>query len=244
MGGALAKVGLSNSEFGLSTQHATRPVPVHVARAATTGLDRHGLDRQRAFDDGSVVRVLVVAFLLLPLSCSQPDPAARNEVLAPGDGWNRVVLDGRQRDEALAIMRSTAAVPDPEFPQAAPRGVRWSDVPAAATLAAAAVEMAIVTSAQPGTEDWDAGFLAKPPAALVGDLADGRERWVFEFKDLRDDRGWLVVIRDPSAPHGEVGPVDAAIGVLARRTDATTKLVETFEQQLRALGAKPGFKQD
>lgn len=214
-------------------------LPVHAAWAAYPGLDR-----QRPIDDVSAVRPSLVALLLVPLSCSQTEPAARNEVLASDNGLNRVVLDDRQRDKAIAIMRSTAAVPDPEFPQAAPRGVRWSDVPAAAALAAAAAEMAVVTAAQPGTGDWDADFLAKPPAGLVGDLTDGRERWVFEVKDLRNDRGWLIVVRDPSAHHGEVGPADAVIGVPARRTDSTRKLVETFEQRLRALGAKPGFETD
>lgn len=186
------------------------------------------------------------AFLLvlLPLSCSRSDPAASNEVLAPGDAWNRVVLDGRERDEAVAIMRTATADPRPEYPYPAPRGVRWSDVPNAATLAAKDAEMAVVNAAQPGQPDWDAAFLAKPPASLVGDLADGRERWVFEIKDLRDERGWLVVVRDPSAPNGEVGPTDSAMGVLARRTDRTAALVKAFGTRLRALGAKPGFLAD
>jgi len=182
--------------------------------------------------------------VLVPLSCSRPDPAASNEALAPGDAWNRVVLDGRERDQAVSIMRSATADPRPEYPYPAPRGVRWSDVPDAAALAAKDSELAVVNAAQPGLPDWDAAFLAKPPAALLGDLADGRERWVFEFKDLRDDRGWLVVVRDPSAPNGQIGPTTAAIGVLARTTDATETLVRSFAARLRSLGMKPGFRAD
>lgn len=204
------------------------------------------LDRPISFDDGSVM-LRAAACLLLAITasaCSRPDPASTNEVLAPGDAWNRVVLDAPERAEAVAIIRGATADPHPEFPFPAPRGVRWSDVPDAAAAAAAKVEMAVVNAAQPGEPDWDSSFLAKPPASLVGDLADGRERWVFELKDLRDDRGWLVVVRDPAAPSGQVGPVDAAIGVLVRRTDATRTLVDSFAEQLRTLGARPGFKAD
>jgi hypothetical protein len=204
------------------------------------------LDRPISFDDGSVM-LRAAACLLLALTasaCSRPDPASTNEVLAPGDAWNRVVLDAPERAEAVAIIRGATADPHPEFPFPAPRGVRWSDVPDAAAAAAAKVEMAVVNAAQPGEPDWDSSFLAKPPASLVGDLADGRERWVFELKDLRDDRGWLVVVRDPAAPSDQVGPVDATIGVLVRRTDATRTLVESFAEQLRTLGARPGFKAD
>jgi hypothetical protein len=182
------------------------------------------LDRPISFDDGSVM-LRAAACLLLALTasaCSRPDPASTNEVLAPGDAWNRVVLDAPERAEAVAIIRGATADPHPEFPFPAPRGVRWSDVPDAAAAAAAKVEMAVVNAAQPGEPDWDSSFLAKPPASLVGDLADGRERWVFELKDLRDDRGWLVV----------------------GRTDATRTLVESFAEQLRTLGARPGFKAD
>ena len=183
-------------------------------------------------------------FVVAASACSRPDPAATNEVLAPGDAWNRVVLDDPERAKAVGIIRGATADPHPEFPFSAPRGVRWSDVPDAAAAAASMVEMAVVNAAQPGEPDWDSSFLAKPPASLVGDVADGRERWVFELKDLRDDRGWLVVVRDPAAPNGQVGPVDAAIGVLVRRTDATHALIESFAEQLRTLGAKPGFKAD
>lgn len=199
------------------------------------------------------MRIAALSILvLLPVACHDPDPAVRNEVLAEGDSWNRVVLNGNDRARAVAIMQDATRVPDPEFPTPAPRGVRWSDVPAAASAAAADVEMAVVRGANPGkpgpdsrpNPDWDAHFLAKPPASLVGDVADGRERWVFEIKDLRDDRGWLVVVRDPAAPNGQVGPVNAAIGVLVRRTDATHALIESFAEQLRTLGAKPGFKAD
>lgn len=192
---------------------------------------------------------LAAAFVLLvlPVACRQPDPAARNEVLADGDAWNRVVLDASERDRTVAIMKDAARVDDPVYPTPAPRGVRWSDVPAAARLAAADVAMAVVRGAKPnaaGDAIWDAAFLAKPPASLVGDLADGRERWVFEVKTLRDERGFLVVVRDPAAPPGEVGPAAAEIGVVGERTADAEALVEAFAKQLRTLGAKPGFKHD
>lgn len=201
----------------------------------------------------------IAAFLiltLLPMACHGPDPAARNEVLAEGDSVNRVVLDGDDRARAVAIIRDATRVPDPEYPTPAPRGVRWSDVPAAASAAAYEVQMAVVRGANlgkpgpgprpdpDGYADWDADFLAKPPASLVGNLADRRERWVFEVKTLRDERGWLVVVRDPSAPYGEIGPTAAAIGVVGERTSDANALLKSFAKNLRALGAKPGFKAD
>lgn len=193
---------------------------------------------------------LAAAFVLLvlPVACRQPDPAARNEVLADGDAWNRVVLDASERDRTVAIMKDAARVDDPVYPTPAPRGVRWSDVPAAARLAAAEVAMAVVRGASLGgatpNANWDAAFLAKPPASLVGDLADGRERWVFEVKTLRDERGFLVVVHDPAAPPGEIGPAAAEIGVVGERTGDANALVDAFAKQLRELGAKPGFNAD
>ena len=193
------------------------------------------------------------AALLLPslmASCNPPNTPALNETLAPDDRWNQVVLDGRDRDRAVAIMRETSTVADPEFPFPAPRGVRWSDVPAAASAAAAEVEMAVVRAARLNAPDatpdpdWRDAFLAKPPASLVGDPGDGRERWVFEVKSIRDERGWLVVVRDPGAARGEVGPASAEIGVVGERTADANALVDAFARQLRELGAKPGFKND
>jgi hypothetical protein len=221
--------------------------PIAVRRSGTLGLDI----RPR-MDERSAMRPLVAALLVasLPLACSRSDPAATNEALAPGDGWNQVVLDARGRGEALAIMRQASSVPDPEFPRPAPRGVRWSDVPDAAAGAAASVEMAVVRGVAlnaPGTKpdpDWRDAFLAKPPAALVGDLADGRERWIFEIKTIRDERGWLAIVRDPDAPPGRVGSIAAEIGVVGQRTAEAKDLVDAFGRQLRELGAKPGFNAD
>ena len=123
-------------------------------------------------------------------------------------------------------------------------------MPDAAAGAAASVEMAVVRGVAlnaPGTKpdpDWRDAFLAKPPAAIVGDLADGRERWIFEIKTIRDERGWLVVVRDPDAAFGQVGPVSAEIGVVGERTADANALVAAFATQLGELGAKPGFNQD
>jgi hypothetical protein len=123
-------------------------------------------------------------------------------------------------------------------------------VPDAAAGAAASVEMAVVRGVAlnaPGTKpdpDWRDAFLAKPPAALVGDLADGRERWIFEIKTIRDERGWLAIVRDPDAPPGRVGSIAAEIGVVGQRTAEAKDLVDAFGRQLRELGAKPGFNAD
>jgi len=196
-------------------------------------------------------RFLATFLLAAAVGCSSPDPAARNEVLAPGDEWNRTVLDRTERDEVRSILREAVRTDDPAFPQPAPHGMRWSDVPAAAKRAAARIEAAVVVGERWGTiaatgedgpsaDPFGSGFLMPPPVALVGDIASGPERWVFELKTIRDEPAWLVVPRGAGGAE-VIGEVVAEVGIAGERRDDAARLVAAFDEALRALGRRPSF---
>lgn len=146
----------------------------------------------------------------------EQDPAATNEVLAPGDEGASIVLTKAERAEAIAAMQSVVQGPIEE-PTPAKYGVRWSDVSDAVRLACFETDMAVVRKR---TEN------------------DGN-RIVFELVTTRDEPGTLIVDR---LPPPEMVKASARVGMFDERADDAASLVREFERYLRLFGEKPGFE--
>lgn len=94
-------------------------------------------------------------------------------------------------------------------------GWRWSDVVAAAKLAAGDVEAAVMRAREFVDED-------------------GRAGWRFTVTTIEDWPGELVVVRTEGKAPGY--RATATIGLYRDRAERAARFVEAFESRLRALG--------
>ncbi|MBL9149232.1 MAG: hypothetical protein JNM94_11115 [Phycisphaerae bacterium] len=164
----------------------------------------------------TILRSAAALSLAVGAGCApEQDPAATNEVLAPGDEGASIILTAPERAEAIAAMQSVVHGPIEE-PAPATHGVRWSDVPEAVRLACFETDMAVVRRR---TED-------------------NGNRIVFELVTTRDEPGTLIVDR---LPPPEMVKASARVGMFAERADDAANLVREFERYLRLFGEKPGF---
>lgn len=136
-----------------------------------------------------------------------------NRVLEPSDEDAVRQLSPAEDQAALEAMRSVVRGEYPT-PTPAPYGVRWSDVPEAARIAASDVDMAIVR------------------ATVEGDVVR------FEILTVRDEPAQLVVERRPPPT---MVRATATVGTFDQHPKEAERLLAAFDRTLRLLGKKPGF---
>ena len=153
----------------------------------------------------------------LGISCEQSTKAIPVKDLAPEE---KAKLNSSDRAEILSAFRSITQGRKPVNPPSrATNGVRWSDVPRAATAACneRGVEMAIVEEID---QDWG---------------------YTFILKTVEDKPAKLVVRRLYNA---QVYQASATVGRFHDDQKRADKLLAVFEQKMQAFGRKRGFEDE
>lgn len=164
--------------------------------------------------------LFAVCVVALAGCSSEPFAAADQRRLTDDEPRWRNVLSGSEQSEVSAAMGSVAAgATVVERPQRAPHGVRWSDVEAAASAAAAEVEMAIVRTVK------------------LPDAAPGFE---FILKSVDDRPASLTVRRLES---DRVYEAAATVGRFGDDHVTEKKLLAAFERFMHDYGNKRRFEQ-
>jgi hypothetical protein len=128
------------------------------------------------------------------------------------------VLTPAEEKQAMAILKSVAdGVTPVDPPTTARHGVRWRDVPAAASAACSETEMVIVRSTQ---HAW------------------GTE---FTLLTIEDFPGTLNVRK---AGDGRVYEADATIGLFGNHTKRAQQLLAAFSKSMIAYGKRLDFEHD
>lgn len=177
------------------------------------------------------LRALWVPWLAFVGGCgTAAPPAVRSNVVEPEEA--RTVVPGRadqvlsepQRRDAMAAMRSVAeGERAAERPEAAPDGVRWTDIPLAVGFAVDQV----------GVEMTIRETVTEP------------DRYVFRLQTLEGWPGTLAIRRVEGPQVYEVE--DVRVGLFpeyARHVKRGERLVKEFEKQLKVLGAHKRFSDD
>jgi hypothetical protein len=151
----------------------------------------------------------------LLVGCAQPYAAATNRPMTDAEQSQRWLLNEAQQREVKAVMTTLAHDHQPIAPpQPAEYGVRWSDVPMAAHYAAMEVEMAIV---QRQRQD---------------------DQWRFTLRSANERPAVLIVQREQPPT---VYSATATVGLFEDDVSSAAKLLEAFDVQMRAFGAKRAF---
>ena len=177
----------------------------------------------RAVISGPVVALVAVVVGLAGCSGSYPNAVAHNRDLAEEadngvPGRSDQQLTGRQKSASLRAMKSVAAGHTVvNRPAAAPRGVRWSEIPRAVGWACgqAGVEMVVTnTFADPDEYQFELLTIENFPAELV--IVQGTGNRVYEVESV-----WVG--RFPEQP---------------QHVERAALLVSHFEARLRVLGSR------
>ncbi len=158
-----------------------------------------------------------------------PPPAVQSNVVEPEEARSTVpgradhVLTDRQRQEVLSAMRSVSAGKRAtELPEAAPDGVRWTDIPLAVGFAVdqKGVEMTILEE------------ISEP------------DRYVFRLETLEGWPGTLSIRRVEGPQVYEIEEVRAGLfPEYEPHVKRCEKLVKEFEKQLKVLGRQKVFSE-
>ncbi|UCD76040.1 MAG: hypothetical protein JSV91_03780 [Phycisphaerales bacterium] len=136
----------------------------------------------------------------------------------------KLTLSPAEQTEVRRILRSVAEGEEPvNPPAAAPRGMRFIDVPNAVRAACAEVEMAVVS-----TQRIEKG-------------GGGGGGYKFALKTIEDWPAELVVMRTDD---DRIYQATATVGRFEDRVARAERLLDALQKQMRAFGAKPRFNRD
>lgn len=172
----------------------------------------------RKGDLESIIASWLAVFIALMIlgACQSSEPAASVRAqTAEDESWKRELSDQDER-EILAAMRSARPekVGEAQVTTGPDRG-RWSDVPDAARLAAAEVEMSVITKSRLDDRNW------------VFELLTVEEKPV----ELRVERTDDVLIWKASA----------TVGLFNNDITRRDELLSAFEEKMRQLSRKRKF---
>ena len=153
---------------------------------------------------------------LVPLAgCpSKQNPVLSNERFADERHDPQLIMDSAQRATVVAAMQSTVAggaAPQPLT--RAEDGMRWSDVPLAASIAAEKAEMGVLSSSESASKDT----------------------WTFSMVTLDSAPVSLVVVRRPPP---DMFLATATVGAYGERKAEAERLVRHFRMTVKDLGRK------
>lgn len=148
-------------------------------------------------------------------------PSKQNPVLSnerfPGEKHDpALIMDANQRMQVVAAMQSTAAggaAPQPLT--RAEDGMRWSDVPLAASIAAGKAEMGVLSSSE----------------------SESKDTWTFSMMTLDSAPVSLVIVRRPPP---DMFLATATVGSFGERKAEAERLVRHFRMTVKDLGRKRG----
>lgn len=178
-------------------------------------------------------------------------PSKQNPVLSnerfPGEKHDpTLIMDAAQRSDVVSAMQATAAEgPAPQPLTRAEDGMRWSDVPLAARIAAGKAEMGMLSSSESQSKDtWTFSMMTldsapvslvverRPPpdmflaTATVGSFGERKadaERLVRHFRMTVKDLGRKREPPDPPAPGLPAAPAAPASAVAAPASGAQSQ---------------------
>ncbi len=168
---------------------------------------------------GSAVRVGCVACALCAVAPLAGCPSKQNPVLSnerfPGEHHDpQLIMDQAQRDQVVAAMQSTVAGgAAPEPLTRAEDGMRWSDVPLAASIAAGKAEMGVLSSSE----------------------SEAKDTWTFSMVTLDSAPVSLVIVRRPPP---DMFLATATVGSFGERKAEAERLVRHFRMTVKDLGRK------
>ena len=168
---------------------------------------------------GLAARVACTACATLALAplagCpSKQNPVLSNERFAGETHDPQLIMSGAQRADVVAAMQSTVAggaVPQPLT--RAEDGMRWSDVPLAASIAAGKAEMGVLSSSESASKDT----------------------WTFSMITLDSAPVSLVIVRRPPP---DMFLATAMVGAFGERKAEAERLVRHFRMTVKDLGRK------
>jgi hypothetical protein len=146
-------------------------------------------------------------------------PSKQNPVLSneryPGEKHDpQLIMDSQQRATVVAAMQSTVAGgAAPEPLTRAEGGMRWSDVPLAARIAAGKAEMGVLSSSE----------------------SESKDTWTFSMLTLDSAPVSLVVVRRPPP---DMFLATATVGSFGERKAEAERLVRNFRMTIKDLGRK------
>lgn len=172
-----------------------------------------------------VWRGAVCVAVILPLmlggfsGCSTDGYAADSNLrLTEEEQLTQPVLDRRDQRRIIAAMKTISEGHTPINPPAtAPLGVRWSDVKAAARLAATETDMGVF-----GIDEDD-------------------DQIVIHLRTVGDRPALLIVTRTHD---DRVYESEATVGRFGDRTDKADELLKEFHDAMKAFGAKRQFNEE
>jgi hypothetical protein len=168
---------------------------------------------------GLARRVGVAACALVALAPLAGCPSKQNPVLSnerfPGEEDDpQLIMDAQQRATVVAAMQSTLAGGEaPEPLTRAEGGMRWSDVPLAARIAAGKAEMGVLSSSE----------------------SESKDTWTFSMLTLDSAPVSLVVVRRPPP---DMFLATATVGSFGERKAEAERLVRNFRMTIKDLGRK------
>ena len=145
---------------------------------------------------------------------SKQNPVLSNERFADERHDPQLIMDPDQRATVVAAMQSTVAggaAPQPLT--RAEDGMRWSDVPLAASIAAEKAEMGVLSSSE----------------------SESKDTWTFSMVTLDSAPVSLVIVRRP-AP--DMFLATATVGSFGERKAEAERLVRHFRMTVKDLGRK------
>jgi hypothetical protein len=146
-------------------------------------------------------------------------PAKQNPVLSnerfPDERHDpQLIMDSAQRAEVVAAMQSTVGAGAALEPLTrAEGGMRWSDVPLAASIAAGKAEMGVLSSSE----------------------SESKDTWTFSMLTLDSAPVSLVVVRRPPP---DMFLATATVGSFGERKAEAERLVRHFRMTIKDLGRK------
>ena len=174
----------------------------------------HALGRQGGFH-GPLLLGLAAAITIIA-GCQTSRPAAAVQAMTREDEpWKPLLSEGEQHRTINAMASAKPAEVPQVTPSTGPSRGRWSDVPDGVRLAAASVEMAVVTK-QLREDVWEFALLTieDKPATL-------------RVQRTNDDRVWQA---------------SAAVGLFNDDINRRDALLDAFEKKMHELSRKRKFE--
>jgi len=145
---------------------------------------------------------------------SKQNPVLSNERFPDEKHDPQLIMDSQQRATVVAAMQSTVAGgAAPEPMTRAEGGMRWSDVPLAASIAAGKAEMGVLSSSE----------------------SESRDTWTFSMVTLDSAPVSLVIVRRPPP---DMFLATATVGSFGERKAEAERLVRNFRMTVKDLGRK------
>jgi hypothetical protein len=184
------------------------PLTVHVCNASEP------LSRYSASMSSPALCLMVIVSLGLA-GCTKPYSARSNLRLTESEQRQKPVLDGKDQNLAVAVLRSLAdGHSQVETPGPAPDGIRWSDVPLAVRHACIDAEMAIARE------------------HLTADEA------YYLLTTIDERPAELIITRGEG---GSSYTANATVGRFGCDTATAREIIEALRRSMRDLGKKRAF---